>query len=70
MILFTIIMIFSIVGTLAVFLLFRNNWVSSQRINLILSKTKPPFSLDDEYISYEKMLYKYWWIWDIEKMRL
>lgn len=62
-----IILFISICATPALFyLLLRCIWVNEKRINAINSKGMRYYS---ELPTYNAMLYKYWWCWDIDRIR-
>jgi hypothetical protein len=65
---FTVFMVtVSISAVLAcVFIMFRNNWVYNQRSKLIAEK----FEEYGEYQSYNEMVFKNLFCFDIEKLRL
>ena len=48
-----------------IYLVFRNQWVYSKRINLLYND----ISEYNKLLEYGDMLYKRFWIWDIEKLK-
>ena len=46
-----------------IYMIVRNDWVYEQRIKLINE------GKDKNYLSYDEMLNKFWWVWDAEKLR-
>ena len=46
-----------------IYMIIRNDWVYEQRKKLIDE------GKDKNYLSYDEMLNKFWWVWDAEKLR-
>lgn len=78
---FYILGIIAIVLVYSIFMLIRNEWVSTKRTNLIdeffdkkiqmIRRGEIPSydnNWNDDYLSYDEMMRKFW-VWDIEKLR-